>query len=152
MQEGTPQGGPLSPFLFLIGLDPLLRSLEMPLTPNELVSAWADDIALICLSFPSRVLAYDILVAFASVSGLVLQRKKCAVIPLGSLDVEAWQLGLYDFLRAQHDVVEIPVIDGARYLGVWVGRGDSLDCTQLVQDKLRARAMAVADLGFGAPH
>eukprot|EP00971_Amphidinium_carterae_P220774 4383158-Amphidinium_carterae.1 len=36
MVEGTPQGGPLSPFLFLLGVDPLLRCLALPLTPNEL--------------------------------------------------------------------------------------------------------------------
>eukprot|EP00971_Amphidinium_carterae_P344858 6485513-Amphidinium_carterae.1 len=41
---------------------------------------------------------------------------------------------------------------GARYLGVWIGRGAELDCTQLAQEKLRSRAESVAALGFGAPH
>eukprot|EP00971_Amphidinium_carterae_P224941 4462267-Amphidinium_carterae.1 len=70
MVEGTPQGGPLSPFLFLLGLDPLLRALAMPLTPNELVSAWADDVTLICLAYPALLLAYNTLLEFAKVSGL----------------------------------------------------------------------------------
>eukprot|EP00971_Amphidinium_carterae_P350058 6491360-Amphidinium_carterae.3 len=138
--------------IFQLGVDPLLRCLALPLGPVELVSAWADDIAQICMAYPGLLLAYTTLQDFACVSGLVLQRQKCVIIPLGTMDIDAWQRGLYEFLQSMAGVAEIPVREGARYLGVWIGRGPDLDCTQLGLAKLQARAEAVAGLGFGAPH
>eukprot|EP00971_Amphidinium_carterae_P117495 2327823-Amphidinium_carterae.1 len=53
MVEGTPQGGPLSPWLFLMGLDPLLRLLASQQRPLDVLSAWADDLAAACVDFRS---------------------------------------------------------------------------------------------------
>eukprot|EP00971_Amphidinium_carterae_P022127 436650-Amphidinium_carterae.1 len=73
MVEGTPQGGPLSPWFFLVGLDPLLRYLASHLHPLDLLSAWADDLAAETIDFRSLSMIYDAVVRFTLVSGLALQ-------------------------------------------------------------------------------
>eukprot|EP00971_Amphidinium_carterae_P099219 1962631-Amphidinium_carterae.1 len=77
LNEGGPQGGPLSPFCFLIGLDPLLRRLAAMQGPRELVSAWADDLAAVCTTITTLVSTLDAIVSYERVSGLRLQLAKC---------------------------------------------------------------------------
>eukprot|EP00971_Amphidinium_carterae_P260955 5176874-Amphidinium_carterae.1 len=150
MVEGTPQGGPMSPWFFLMGLDPLLRLLSSHQRPLDLLSAWADDLAAVSIDFRSLCLVYDSIARFTVVSGLALQLSKCVFIPLGASSIEEWTVALYDWLPAGHGLREIPVRLTARYLGIMVGRGLELDLGVDAHDKLRTRGALVADLGLGS--
>eukprot|EP00971_Amphidinium_carterae_P212604 4219431-Amphidinium_carterae.1 len=139
MVEGTPQGGPMSPWFFLMGLDPLLRILASRQRPLDLLSAWADDLAAVNIDFQSLCLVYDAIARFTLVSGLALQLSKCVLIPLGASTIEEWTVALYAWLPAGHGLREIPVRLTARYLGIMVGRGSDLDLGVEAHDKLRSR-------------
>eukprot|EP00971_Amphidinium_carterae_P024262 478751-Amphidinium_carterae.1 len=73
MREGGPQGGPLSPLMFLLGLDPLLRRLRALQRPRDLASAWADDLAAVCASLLSLIAVFMCILLYSDVSGLHLQ-------------------------------------------------------------------------------
>eukprot|EP00971_Amphidinium_carterae_P213397 4234947-Amphidinium_carterae.1 len=137
MVEGTPQGGPMSPWFFLMGLDPLLRILASRQRPLDLLSAWADDLAAVNIDSHSLCLVYDAIARFTLVSGLALQLSKCVLTPLGASTIEEWTEALYAWLPAGHGLREIPVRLTARYLGIMVGRGSDLDLGVEAHDKLR---------------
>eukprot|EP00971_Amphidinium_carterae_P326554 6457421-Amphidinium_carterae.1 len=151
MVEGTPQGGPMSPWFFLVGLDPLLRQLASRLRPEDLLSAWADDLAAVTVSFRSLLLVYNDITCYTLVSGLALQLQKCVLIPLGASSLLEWTAELYNLLPADHGIRAIPIQLTARYLGILVGRGEDLDLSLGAHEKLLARAVLVSDLGLGSP-
>eukprot|EP00971_Amphidinium_carterae_P334086 6469170-Amphidinium_carterae.1 len=152
MNEGGPQGGPLSPFCFLIGLDPLLRRLVDMQGPRELSSAWADDLAVVCNSISSLLRSFDAIIAFERVAGLRLQLAKCALVPLGALSLDQWDAYARTQVPAGHALLLLPVKTGAKYLGIFVGRGADHDCTVLAHPRFQERGTLVAAMGLGTPH
>eukprot|EP00971_Amphidinium_carterae_P122197 2419574-Amphidinium_carterae.2 len=109
MVEGTPQGGPMSPWFFLVELDPLLRRLAAQQHPSELLSAWADDLAAVSVSFATLSMVFGAIAEFTLVSGLALQLQKYVLIPLGADSIEEWTAALYSWLPPAHGLRAIPI-------------------------------------------
>ena len=67
-ESGTKQGCPLSPSLFIIAIDPLLRLLHGIKADRDDIGAFADDVDMAIhnfkLSLPSILAAFSILVWF----------------------------------------------------------------------------------------
>eukprot|EP00971_Amphidinium_carterae_P332087 6466050-Amphidinium_carterae.1 len=152
MSEGGPQGGPLSPFCFLLGLDPLLRKLVSRQRPHDIASAWADDLAAVCATVSSLLCTLDAVVHYERVTGLRLQLAKCVLVPLGALTLEQWDTIVRTQVPAGHALHLLPVKTGAKYLGLFVGRGSDHDCTMLAHPRFQERGSLVAALGLGSPH
>ena len=121
--SGVRQGCPLSPLLFAVVADVLLRRLRDQV-PETLVRAFADDTAVVTPTFEKHApLIMDIFKEFGSISNLNLNMHKTVLIPLWESSaalVKAW-------LRATlPDWAAVEVAWRARYLGFMIGpeRGD----------------------------
>ena len=81
MGAGIRQGCPLSPLLFALAIDILLRRI-VKLVPGVKVFAFADDIALVLKDVGRDRLLTQIFQDLEKIAGLGLNRKKCVLIPL----------------------------------------------------------------------
>jgi len=83
LQVGVKQGDPMSPLLFNLALDPLLRMLKkrgegVQVGSNYLTSlAYIDDLVLLSHDWSGMALNLAILGAFCRLSGLSVNPKKC---------------------------------------------------------------------------
>ena len=79
---GIRQGCPISPLLFAVVVDILLRRIQR-LLPGALVRAFADDIAIVVDDvFTALPLLESVFRELECLAGLVLNRPKCVLIPL----------------------------------------------------------------------
>ena len=82
MTAGIRQGCPLSPLLFALAADLLLRRLRR-LLPKALIRAYADDLALVLPDgLGSAPLLENVFEEYAALSGLVLHHGKSVWLPL----------------------------------------------------------------------
>ena len=80
---GVRQGGPLSSVIFIIATDCILRAISTYLEPEEMVRAYADDIALVARCYKSICSRLAPLFrCIENCSGLALNPRKCVVVPL----------------------------------------------------------------------
>jgi len=120
MRSGIRQGCPLSPLLFVVVVDSLLRHLHRQL-PMDQHRAYADDIALVCQDFLSSLPTLQgIFARFHAVSGLRLNLPKTAIIPLGDSTPEQLQAMLH---QNQHPWATANFTSWALYLGFATGPG-----------------------------
>ena len=123
---GVKQGDPMSPLLFNLALDPLIKTLSehgkgYHLSGRMLVTlAFADDLALVSDSWDGMAHNLRILDAFCELTGLRVQPRKCYGFLLKPVadsvtlnDCQAWQVGGQPLNMIGPDASE-------RYLGIRV--------------------------------
>ena len=137
VQAGIRQGCPLSPLLFAVTVDLLLRTLEKRL-PGCLIRAFADDTAMVLRSFFSEAgEVMRIFRRFGAVSGLRLNLPKTVVIPLWRRSTD---LVRADIARRVPDWAGVEVSDASRYLGFMTGPGKQHHSWEKAIEKCKDRA------------
>ena len=120
---GVRQGCPLSSFLFILATDCIIRALAEYLGPEEMIRAYADDIAIVARCFKDACLKLaPVFQCIQKCSCLSLNPKKCVAVPLWSLgDVSG---DLREWLRLHVPEWENLVIAShGKYLGFFIGPG-----------------------------
>ena len=120
MSSGVRQGCPLSPLLFVLVVDILLRKLDQTLPGDTTIRAFADDVGMI-LADATRDLApaLHIYEQFACFSGLKLNLAKTVVIPLWQQEGESTPQDL--LAQACPRCKEMSFSSHGTYLGFSVG-------------------------------
>ena len=147
VRSGVKQGCPLSPTLFIVACEAVLRFLKKNLDPrSDHLSGYADDLAVILgnlwKSAPALALAFS---RVADVSGLELNVSKCVLIPLwvragGPLRhleelVPAWR----------HFKISLSV----KYLGAMIGPDSHQFRWESADRKFHDRLQSISKLGGG---
>ena len=147
IRAGIRQGCPLSPLLFAVVVDPLLRRLRRE-SPSATVRAYADDLATVLSNLSGALPTLSVIFSdFALASGLQLNFNKVVIVPLGDscpLDVH----------RHLQDSVpswgQVQVRHWAEYLGFVLGpdKADRSWAKALRKAEARARMWAPLALGL----
>ena len=145
MTRGVRQGCPLSPLLFVLAVDILLRRLERLFgtesngdSPSAMTRAYADDTAMVVEDFfemgPAILQTFD---EFETFSGLQLNMRKTLVVPLWEHTAESVTaaLALPSLIRWQRANVHRVGV----YLGFEVGPGRTDAMWQKHCQKYRSR-------------
>eukprot|EP01130_Rhizamoeba_saxonica_P018778 TRINITY_DN952_c0_g1_i2.p1 TRINITY_DN952_c0_g1~~TRINITY_DN952_c0_g1_i2.p1 ORF type:complete len:1140 (-),score=148.74 TRINITY_DN952_c0_g1_i2:80-3499(-) len=96
-ESGCRQGDPLSPFLFALAIDPLLRKLDSSLKGikyNKSVfkqAGYADDLVIFCQDINDLIEAVRILNNFERSSGLAMNRSKTKLFNLENMDISEYE-------------------------------------------------------------
>jgi hypothetical protein len=120
LEAGIRQGCPLSPLLFAVTVDLLLRKLER-LIPEAMRRAFADDMAMVTRAFWDNLPTLQATFReFGQISGLQLNLPKTWIIPLWHGDLGAITQRI---ARDAPDWSQVQVVTKGRYLGFMTGPG-----------------------------
>ena len=120
LQAGIRQGCPLSPLVFSLAADLLLRRLRR-LSPDSLVRAYADDLTVVLPAGLRKLPELQVIFAeYAMVSGLHLNLPKTVLIPLFHTDTAALT---EQMAQACPGWAGVRVAFHAKYLGFYLGPG-----------------------------
>jgi len=124
--RGLMQGSILSPLLFNLCLDPILKiiQLELNLSISQIL-AFADDIAFICDSLNQVEDLIELLEKESPKIGLMINKSKSAVLEVCCRKYARpkWTLEVGNFVKG------FPIVNEYTYLGISIDRKLSLDCT-----------------------
>ncbi len=149
ISAGIRQGCPLSPLLFAVTVDLLLRTLERQ-EAGALVRAFADDTAMFLRSFFSSAGAVmDVFRKFGDVSCLRLNLPKTVVVPLWPGSPDAIRRDIAERLPSWK---EVEVSSASRYLGFMTGPGKGDASWDKAMPKYKARATLWGSQALGLQH
>ena len=145
LQVGIRQGCPLSPLIFAIVADILLRKLARTF-PDDIIRAYADDTAMVISDTKKCALIAKIFDEYGRISGLKLNLKKTILIPLFQLAISSIQEAIKVGVPLWKEVL---VQDHGTYLGFVVGWGRKHKAWDKPMKKFKERARAWGNHGLG---
>ena len=150
MTRGIRQGCPLSPLIFAIVVDVLLRKLTVLLQEGGQARAFADDTAVVVEDFfrslPGIATTFH---EYALISGLWLNLKKTVIVPLWRPQEMHYKEIHKSLAVVGYGWEEVPVQDSAKYLGFLVGPGRDAEAWTKATNKWQARARLWSGTGLG---
>ncbi|CAK0873161.1 unnamed protein product, partial [Prorocentrum cordatum] len=125
VRSGVRQGCPLSPLLFAMCADVLLRELSMHISGHEVARAFADDTAAAVRDYGISIpVIAKLFTEFESTSCLAFNIKKTVFIPLWKYASESNVRALIrESAPAWRDIA---VCSAGKYFGFWIGPGAGL--------------------------
>ncbi len=150
MTRGIRQGCPLSPLIFAVVVDILLRRISKVLGHKGLTRAFADDTAVVLENFFSSMPAVaGLFKGYASISGLHLNYSKTVVIPLWM----PWEKDYDDIGTMLKDLGDgwdqVLIRKCAKYLGFLVRPGRNDEVWTKPVTKWLARTKGWGNVGVG---
>ena len=121
MESGIRQGCPLSPMLFAVVMDVLLRAIPGMVSPDTHHKAFADDVGVILTDITEQLPKLATMIdRFGTISGMKVNIKKTILIPLWPESPERYRQAVASVAPAW---AEVPIDSSAIYLGVRIGPG-----------------------------
>ena len=119
IESGVKQGCPLSPLLFILCYDPLLKQIHKDESVQP--KAYADDLAACAPNVEKVILVFDIFRKYGAASGLRMNKAKTKILTAKVMSKQA--RALLNHLGYH----EIEAVNSAIYLGVLVGKVSTAD-------------------------
>jgi len=148
--SGVRQGCPLSSLIFVLVTDCINRALFSCTGKDDLLLAYADDIALVIQNLSMRGPTFaQLFVVIGEISSLYLNLKKCVCIPLWTYTTETVRRFLHESIPQWKDFA---IQDFGKYLGFLIGPGaNNQEWNPICQEILKIAAM-IRKLGLPKFH
>ena len=117
---GVAQGSVISPSLFDIYTEPLLKELNK-LLPIDDIFAYADDILILCDDQATLNTCIDLVEKWSQENHLKINKKKSAILEFTHRRSRSTQLKVGDTFR------DYPIVDKYKYLGTWLSQKLTID-------------------------
>eukprot|EP00971_Amphidinium_carterae_P332533 6466751-Amphidinium_carterae.1 len=151
VSSGTPEGEPLSPWLFKVGVYCWLAYVQSRGVGMYPCLAFADDMASVLRGIRELLKRLAEFRVLELCTGIALNYYKTEILPVGRLSHVCWKVLLEDSLPPLHEATLIPVVQAVRYLGFRLARGCMHFDWQMV-GKLVASASQLTTFQYGSLH